>query len=388
MGLLFYSYQWTYCVFLLLWGWMTDRMYTRFVNALSVTIWSIAGMLTGVATTFGGMLTTRLALGAGEAASFPTAGKVVRQWFPASERGLATAISNAGTFAGPAFSAPMVAWLLSRVGWRFSFTLTGSLGFVWVLLWVKFFRVLSECSWLPEEERNYILSQSDPRARSVALKGALLRIVVRKTMWGVFLTQGCCAYAMLLFLFWLPSYLVQSRHMSLLKAGWLTSVPYIFAMMLGLLVEKVSDSLLTHEAVRQGKRRSLLIVFILLSGAVLFDQHGRKRISPAGASFLLSGLPFERLSLNIALTSDLVWNPEMVGTALGSDPEGKYLWVAGADCHRLHCEMDRKLRPRLLSGWISIAGGGRGLLHHDAKAPEFPQKRGVSLRMDEGKVHR
>ncbi len=86
MGLLFSSYQWTYCVFLLLWGWMSDRVGTRWVNALSVTIWSIAGMLTGVATTFGGMLATRLALGGGEAASFPTSGKVVRQWFPPGER--------------------------------------------------------------------------------------------------------------------------------------------------------------------------------------------------------------------------------------------------------------------------------------------------------------
>jgi sugar phosphate permease len=317
MGLLFSSYQWTYCVFLLLWGWMTDLMNTRLVNALSVTMWSIAEMLTGVGTTFGGMLTTRLALGAGEAASFPTAGKVVRQWFPASERGLATAIFNPGTFAGPAFSAPMVAWLLSRVGCRFSFTLTGSLGFVWVLLWVKFFRVPSECSWLPDEERNHILSQSDSRARSVAPMGTLLRLVARKTMWGVFLTQGCCAYTMLLFLFWLPSYLVQSRHMSLLKAGWFTSVPHIFAMVLGLLVGKLSDSLLTHEAVWQGKRRSLLIVFILLSGAVLLTN------MVANEYLLLVLLSFSlvcissALSLNIALTSDLVWNPAMVGTAMG-----------------------------------------------------------------------
>jgi ACS family glucarate transporter-like MFS transporter len=99
--------------------------------------------------------------------------------------------------------------------------------------------------------------------------GTLLRLVARKTVWGVFLTQGCCAYTMLLFLFWLPSYLVQSRHMSLLKAGWFTSVPYIFAIVLGLLVGKLSDSLLTHEAVRQGKRRSLLIVFILMGFLIL-----------------------------------------------------------------------------------------------------------------------
>src|SRR5579872_7530927 len=52
MGVLFSSYQWTYCFFLLLWGWLTDRIGTRFVNGLSVSIWSIAGMLTGVAVTF------------------------------------------------------------------------------------------------------------------------------------------------------------------------------------------------------------------------------------------------------------------------------------------------------------------------------------------------
>ena len=165
MGLLFSSYQWTYCLFLLLWGWMSDRIGTRWVNGLSVTIWSIAGILTGVATTFGGMLATRLALGGGEAASFPTSAKVVRQWFPASERGLATAIFNAGTFAGPAFSAPLVAWLLLKEGWRVSFMITGSLGFIWVILWLKFFRAPSQCSWLPEEERNYILSQTDSQRR-------------------------------------------------------------------------------------------------------------------------------------------------------------------------------------------------------------------------------
>src|ERR1700688_3747759 len=134
MGLLFSSYQWTYCLFLLLWGWMSDRVGTRMINGLSVTIWSVAGILTGVATTFAGMLATRLALGGGEAASFPTSAKVVRQWFPPKERGLATAIFNAGTFAGPAFSAPLVAWLLLKEGWGGSFTHKRSFGFFWGIL--------------------------------------------------------------------------------------------------------------------------------------------------------------------------------------------------------------------------------------------------------------
>jgi len=318
MGLLLSSYQWTYVFFILLWGWMTDRWGARLVNSLSVTFWSIAGMLTGVATTFGGMLATRLALGAGEAASFPTSGKVVRQWFPAGERGLATSIFNAGTFAGPAVSAPLVAWLLLKVGWRLSFLLTGSVGFIWVVLWVKFFRVPSECSWLAEEERNYILTQSDsemePATRS---RHALVRLLGHKTMWGLFFTQGCCAYTMLLFLFWLPSYLVESRHMALVKAGWFTSVPYLFAVLLGLLVGKLSDSLLSHEDIKQGKRRTLLILFILASSIVLLTNVIANQYELLAVVSVSLACISSSLSLNIALTNDLVWNAEMVGTATG-----------------------------------------------------------------------
>ena len=317
MGLLFSSYQWTYIFFLLLWGWLTDRLGARWVNGLSVTLWSIAGMLTGAATSFGGMLTTRLALGTGEAASFPTSGKVVRQWFPANERGLATAIFNAGTFAGPAVSAPLVAWLLLKVGWRLSFMLTGSVGFIWVILWLKFFRVPAECPWLPDEERNYILAQSDSQAKAAPPKGALLNLLGRTTMWGLFFTQGCCAYTMLLFLFWLPSYLVQSRHMSLVKAGWFTSVPYIVAVPLGLLAGKLSDSILTTEGIRQGKRRTLLMIFILSSSVVLLTNMVANQYALLFLVSMSLTCISSALSLNIALTNDLVWNAEMVGTATG-----------------------------------------------------------------------
>lgn len=318
MGLLFSSYQWTYCVFLLLWGYLSDRFGTRRVNIVSVSFWSLFAILTGMAAGFWSMLSTRLALGVGEAASFPTSGKVVRQWFPAQERGLATAIFNAGTFAGPAFSAPLVALLLQRVGWRGSFMLTGAVGFVWVIAWLKIFHPPSECPWLPKEELNYIVAHSDSNSTATSPpKGTLLRLLGRKTMWGLFLTQGCCAYTMLLFLFWLPSYLVMSRHMSITKASWFTAVPYLVAVVLGLVVGKLSDSILTPEAIREGKRRSLLFIFILLSSVVLSTN----MVNNEYLFLLLISLALtfisSALSLNIAMTSDLVWNPNMVGTATG-----------------------------------------------------------------------
>ncbi len=318
MGLIFSAFIWSYCFCIIPWGWMSDRIGTRQVSGFSVTIWSIGAMLTGAATGLGSMLAARLALGVGEAASVPASGKVVRQWFPPGERGLATAIFNAGTFAGPAVSAPAIAWLVLKAGWRISFIVAGAMGIAWVLLWLKLFRVPSECSWLPIEERAYILEETGGQTTvAPPPKGAVVRLIRTKTMWGLLLTEGCCAYTMLMFLFWLPSYLVQTRHMDLMKASWFTAVPYLVAAVMGLFVGRLSDSLLTEEAVRQGKRRSLLIVFILLSTSVILTNVVRNEYLVLLLISLSLSFIGTAVTLNIALSSDLVWNPNMVGTAMG-----------------------------------------------------------------------
>ena len=318
MGLIFSAFIWSYCFCIIPWGWMSDRIGTRKVNGLSVAIWSIGAMFTGAATGLGSMLSARLALGVGESASVPASGKVVRQWFPPGERGLATAIFNAGTFAGPAITAPAIAWLVLKTSWRISFVVAGVMGIVWVILWLKLFRVPSECSWLPQEERAYILGETGGQATvAPPPKGAVVRLIRTKTMWGLLLTEGCCAYTMLMFLFWLPSYLVQTRHMDLMKASWFTAVPYLVAAVVGLFVGRLSDAILTPEAVKQGKRRTLLIVFILLSTSVLLTNVVRNEYL---ALILISmSLTFigTAVTLNIALSSDLVWNPNMVGTTMG-----------------------------------------------------------------------
>ena len=317
VGVVLSSLMWTYAICLIPWGWMSDRIGTRKVNGLSVSLWSISAMLMGAATGFGSMIAAMLLLGMGEAASLPTAGKVVRQWFPAQERGLATAIFNAGTFAGPALSAPIVAWIVLRYGWRISFVVAGVVGLVWVFLWLTLFRPPAECTWLPSLERDYILAETDTSASASPAGNHVPKLLGRQTMWGLLLTQGCCAYSNVLFLSWLPSYLVQSRHMHLMKAGWFTSIPYLIAAVLGILIGKLSDTLLTREAVKQGKRRTILIVFILCSSCVFLVN----MVSSEYFVLVLIAVSLvcisSALTLNIAMTNDLVWQHNMVGTALG-----------------------------------------------------------------------
>jgi ACS family glucarate transporter-like MFS transporter len=322
MGWIFSCYLFTYMICLIPWGRVTDRYGSRSVGAISMVLWSLGGMASGATVGFASMLAARLGLGIGEAASFPICGKVVRQWFPASERGLATAIFNAGTFAGPALSAPFVAWLVLQTGWRMSFVITGAMGILWAILWYAFFRNPAECTWLPEGERNYLLSQTVAPAKAGTAqpgptKGALGLLLSRKTMWGQFITQGCCAYTMYLFLAWLPSYLVRERHMDLMKASWFTAMPYLLSVVFGILIGKLSDSILTPEAVKQGKRRQLLIVFILLSSVVLLTN----LVSNQWVVVVLIAVALTSISsaltLNIAMCNDLVWDPSMAATALG-----------------------------------------------------------------------
>lgn len=318
VGLLLSSFMWTYSLFLIPWGTLSDRIGTRRVGGFGATLWSVAAILTSVSVGFRSMMTTRLVLGIGESASMPMAAKVVRQWFPSNERGLATAIFNAGTFAGPAVAAPFVAWLIGTAGWRMSFVITGGIGLVWAALWLTFFDLPSSCKWLSDAEREYLTSEiasGGPSRKSV--RTTLSDLLSRPTMWGLCLSQGCCAYTMSLFLFWLPSYLTSARNMSLMKASWFTAVPYLVASVLGISIGRLSDAVLNSESARQGKRRTMLIVFMLLSMVVLaINGVHSDLLALVLVSIALSSIS-AALSLNIALANDLVWDPEIAGTALG-----------------------------------------------------------------------
>ena len=85
----------------------------------------------------------------------------------------------------------------------------------------------------------------------------------------------------------------------------------------GILIGKLSDSILTPEAVKQGKRRTLLIVFILLSSVVLLTNVvSNQWVVVALISVALTCIS-SALTLNIAMCNDLVWDPTMAATALG-----------------------------------------------------------------------
>src|ERR1700733_9903033 len=136
MGYLLSSFLWTYVLCLIPVGLLVDRFGGKIVNGMGIFLWSTATVLTGFAPSFLFMLGSRLAMGMGESTSWPASNRIIREWFPASERGLANAIFGAGSAAGPAIGAVTISYLVGAYGWRTGFVVAGAVGFIWVLAWV------------------------------------------------------------------------------------------------------------------------------------------------------------------------------------------------------------------------------------------------------------
>ena len=134
-ALLIISFRVAYAVGQTLSGRMLDRLGTRAGLSLSVAFYSLAAMLTATATGVRSFCTFRFLLGLGESANWPGATKTVSEWFHPRESGWAVALFDSGSSIGAAIAPALVLWAYAEFGsWRPVFILTGSLGFIWLLL--------------------------------------------------------------------------------------------------------------------------------------------------------------------------------------------------------------------------------------------------------------
>ncbi len=116
-------------------GRLTDRIGARRGLTLTVAWYSMVSILTSLARGFYSFASFRFLLGAGESANWPAATKVVAEWFPKRERGLATALFDSGSSLGGAIAPFLVLGIYFRWGWRPAFMIPGVLGFIWMLAW-------------------------------------------------------------------------------------------------------------------------------------------------------------------------------------------------------------------------------------------------------------
>ncbi|MFL9908320.1 MFS transporter [Paraburkholderia sp. RL17-337-BIB-A] len=320
LGYLFSSFIWSYALFLLPMGYLIDRLGTKRMAGVGIFVWSAATALTGTATSFVSLMCARLVMGAGESTSNPVGAKVIRQWIPASERGMVTSMFNSGSYAGPAICSVLLGSLIALFGWRVSFVIAGAIGFVWLAAWLMFFDAPEKVRWLKAEEREKIVHEreSKPAAATSHSDGqsSFLSLMRSPTLWGLAITQGCNVYTQYLFLTWLPSYLQATRHLSITHTGLFSAVPYAASVILCIVAGRLSDRYLKKGGVATGRRRNA-VALAMLTGATILTVPFTSNLLVLLVVFsvTLTGIA-STTSLNFALLNDLLPSSRDVAKAM------------------------------------------------------------------------
>ncbi|MED4780978.1 MFS transporter [Brevibacillus choshinensis] len=203
-------------------GWLADKYGSKRVMIVALVMWSLFTALTGLAWSLVSLLVIRFLFGIGES-GFPAASsKAIAEYFPKAERAKAQSAmlsSNAfGAALAPLVAAPMMLWL----GWRMMFVVIALLGFVLVAVYAVFLRKSTQ-----KEE-----VQKKTSGRSMSMKDLLQT----PTMWKLVVAWFGLDVVLWGFASWLPSYLLKVRHLDLLQAGVVASLPFFaggVAMILG-----------------------------------------------------------------------------------------------------------------------------------------------------------
>jgi ACS family glucarate transporter-like MFS transporter len=251
-------------------GAFADRVGPRVALALMVGAWSVFTGLTAAAWSFVALLVVRFLFGAGEAGAYPAIARAFYNWLPMGERGLAQGINFSGSRLGAAFALPLVAWLVTRAGWRLSFVVLGATGCVVALAWWAWFRDTPDAhASVSVAEREVIVAGR--RAASAPSGGRLDAAALFRSA-NVWLAMGQYFASNFTFFFcltWLFPHLQRAYRLDAVEAGLLASAPLVAGACGNWLGGAVVDRLYRRKKWRASRQWPAMAGFVLAAVGLL-----------------------------------------------------------------------------------------------------------------------
>ncbi|MEZ5351007.1 MAG: MFS transporter [Bryobacteraceae bacterium] len=225
-GYLTAAFQAAYGIGNLALGKLVDVIGSRFGYLLSVTWWSVAAACHALSQRAIDLGIWRAALGLGEAGNFPAAVKTVAEWFPKKDRALAMGVCVASTNVAAMIGPPLFIALSAAYGWRSTFIAAGAAGLAVALAWGLLYRSPRQHHGVNRAELDYIESgESEEAAPAISWRAALSH---RET-WGFAFAKFFTDPVWWFYIYWLPLYLFDVRHLALNEIGWALPVIYLMA---------------------------------------------------------------------------------------------------------------------------------------------------------------
>ena len=298
-------------------GRFLDAVGTRTGLTVAVAFYSIAAMLTSLASGLRSFCFFRFLLGAGEAGNWPGATKAVAEWFPRRESGWAVALFDSGSSIGAAIAPLLVLGLLQAFGtWRPAFVITGALGFLWLLLFRSLYHSPETHPRITASERAYILSdREDSDAPNDTPSASYRDLLKLPQTWGIVLGKMLTDPVWFFITDWFAIYLV-SRGFSLergLLAFW---VPFIAADAGNFLGGGISSYLIAR-GFSVGTARKIVIVVSGLGMSTLMASLFFSTLTALTICFAIATCSYAALSTMVLNLPADIYRRDSVATVSG-----------------------------------------------------------------------
>jgi ACS family hexuronate transporter-like MFS transporter len=295
------AFQAAYAIGMLAVGWLVDRLGTRIGYALAMVFWSLAAMAHAACVSLPSFMGARSALGFWEAGVFPASIKAVADWFPRKERALATGIFNAGTSAGAMATPLLVPWIAVRWGWRWAFASTGTLGVIWLLLWLVLYRKPEEESRVSKEELDYIRYDQPQPSPPIRWRQLLPHRQTWAFVTGKFMLDPIWWF----YLFWVPDFLQRRHGLVLTNIGLPVATIYLLSDVGSIGGGWISSALIHRGTSVNLARKAAMLVSALCVVPIVF-AHGTQHLWVAVVLIGMAAAGHQGFSANLfTLTSDL-----------------------------------------------------------------------------------
>jgi ACS family glucarate transporter-like MFS transporter len=291
MGWILSAFAFGYALFQIPWGWSGDRIGPRRTLTVALLCWATltvlmtvvpllpAGQWWNLAVVFAAI---RFLTGAGEAASYPNANKIVAFWTTKTERALGSSFLLGGVGAGGVISPLLFAATMQRWGWRSSFLVSGVLAVAVAAIWASYARnTPAEHSRVNHAE--LALLHSTPHtsgAHSFRISETPWRkIFTSGSVWALLLSYVCHGYSPYIYFTWFFIYLTKVRGFTVVKGGLWGSTPFIAMTLMAPLGGWLSDRAVVRFGRTRGRHTTVWIGMTLSALLLLLGSHVANNIA-------------------------------------------------------------------------------------------------------------
>ncbi|MDP7577611.1 MAG: ACS family MFS transporter, partial [Pseudomonadales bacterium] len=239
-------------------GRLSDRFGGKVVLGAGVLLWSLFTILTPPAAMVGIslLIATRIAMGMGEAVTFPSIYTIYGRWIPIQERSTAVGFTNSGIPLGTIFALVVTPIIVQRLGWEWAFYLFGAVGVVWFVFWYQMVTSTpAQNTEISKDELEFIHAGAAKDEPGDA--PAILDFLKHAPVWAIIVTHFCNNWSLYVLLSWLPTFVNKGLGVDYASVGWVTMIPHVASFLFLNIAGNITDRLIRN-GMAVGKVRKLM----------------------------------------------------------------------------------------------------------------------------------